>query len=132
MSLLFKKQKSNGLVTFYRIFMPCTMLSTESGKQRLTFCLTSSFLLCYPSTSFSCLPEKSVRFRIRLTLLFLLLNEFVNQSRIGQLEHKSDKTGYPLALDFLYFVNRQQRCSPRFDYHVWSNVLENIAKTFFP
>ena len=38
------------------------------------------------------------------------LNEFVNQSRISQLEYMTDTTGYPLALDFVYFVNRRQRC----------------------
>ena len=34
-----------------------------------------------------------------------LLNEFVNQSCISQLEYITDTTGYPLTLDFLYFVN---------------------------
>ena len=38
-----------------------------------------------------------------------LLDEFVNQSRISQLEYISNKTGYPLTLDFFHFVNRQQR-----------------------
>ena len=40
-----------------------------------------------------------------------LLDEFVNHSRVSQLEHMSDKTGYPLSLDYFHFVNRQQRCS---------------------
>ena len=63
----------------------------------------------------------------------LLLDEFVNQSRISQLEHMSDKTDYPLSLDFLHFVNRQQRCSSRFDLHAWTNVLKNIGDSnFFP
>ena len=35
-------------------------------------------------------------------------------SRVSQLEYMSDKTGYPLTLDFSYFVNRRQRCSARF------------------
>ena len=49
-----------------------------------------------------------------------LLNEFVtiNQSHISQLEYMTDKTGYLSTLDFFYFVNRQQRCSARFDLHV--------------
>ena len=46
------------------------------------------------------------------------LNAFVNQSRISQLEYMTDKTGYRLTLDFFHFVNRQQRCSARFDLHV--------------
>ena len=29
-----------------------------------------------------------------------LLDEFVNHSRVSQLEHVYDKTGYPLSLDF--------------------------------
>ena len=44
-----------------------------------------------------------------------LLDEFVNRNRISQLEHMSDKTDYPLSLDFFHFVKCQQRCSPRFD-----------------
>ena len=44
-----------------------------------------------------------------------LLNEFVNRSRICQLKYMSDKTGYPLTLDFFHFVNRQQRCSAQID-----------------
>ena len=47
-----------------------------------------------------------------------LLNEFVNQSRISQLEYMTDKTGYLLTLDFFHFVNRQQSCSVPFDLHV--------------
>ena len=35
-----------------------------------------------------------------------LLNDFVNQSHISQLEHITDKTGYPLTLNFFYFINR--------------------------
>ena len=35
------------------------------------------------------------------------LNEFVNRSRISQLEHMADKASYPLTLDFFHFVNRQ-------------------------
>ena len=63
----------------------------------------------------------------------LLLNEFVNHSRISQLQYITDKTGYLLTLDFFHFVNRQQRCSVRFDLHVWTDVLKNIgdSKTFF-
>ena len=38
------------------------------------------------------------------------LNEFVNPSRTSQLEYMTDKSGYPLTLDFVYFVNRRQRC----------------------
>ena len=30
-----------------------------------------------------------------------LLNEFVNQSRISQLEYMTYKSGYPLTLDFV-------------------------------
>ena len=30
-------------VVFYRIFIPCAILSTESGKQRLTFLLDRQF-----------------------------------------------------------------------------------------
>ena len=30
-------------VVFYRIFIPCALLSTESGKQRLTFLLGRQF-----------------------------------------------------------------------------------------
>ena len=58
-----------------------------------------------------------------------LLDEFVNQSRISQLEYMSNKTGYPLTLDFFHFVNRQQRSSSRFDLHVWSNVSKNIGES---
>ena len=47
-----------------------------------------------------------------------LLNEFVNQSRISQLEYMTFKSGYPLTLDFVYFVNSRQRCRARFDLHV--------------
>ena len=47
-----------------------------------------------------------------------LLDEFVNQSRISQLEYMSNKTGYPLTLDFFHFVNHQQRSSVPFDLHV--------------
>ena len=38
-----------------------------------------------------------------------------------------------LSLDVFHLVNRQQRCSARFDLHVLSNVLKNIgdSKTFF-
>ena len=36
-------------VVFYRIFIPCALLSTESGKQRLTFLLDRQF---YPSLRF--------------------------------------------------------------------------------
>ena len=43
------------------------------------------------------------------------LNEFVNQSRVSQLEYKTDKTGNLLTLDFFHFFNRQQRCSARFE-----------------
>ena len=46
----------------------------------------------------------------------LLLDEFVSHSRISRLKHMSDKTGYPLSLDFFHFVNRLQRCSARFDF----------------
>ena len=62
-----------------------------------------------------------------------LLDEFVNHSRMSQLEYMTDKTGYPLSLNFFDFVNRQQRYSARLDLHVWSNVLKNIGdgKTFF-
>ena len=62
-----------------------------------------------------------------------LLNEFVNHIRISPLEYMTDKTGYLLTLDFFHFVNRQQRCSTRFDLHVWSDVLKHIgdSKTFF-
>ena len=65
--------------------------------------------------------------------LVLLLNEFVNHCRISQLKHMYDKTGCPLSLGFFHFVNRQQRCSARFDLHVWSDVLKNIgdSKIFF-
>ena len=42
-----------------------------------------------------------------------VLNEFVNQSRVSQLEYMTDKTGNILTLDFFHFVNRQQRCSAR-------------------
>ena len=56
----------------------------------------------------------------------------MNHCRISQLKHLSNKTGYPLSLDFFHFVNRQQRCSARFDLRVWSDVLKNIgdSKTF--
>ena len=48
----------------------------------------------------------------------LLLDEFVNHSRgISQPEQMSDITDFPLSLDFFHFVNRQQRCRPRFDLH---------------
>ena len=57
---------------------------------------------------------------------------------LSTIAHKSvgihvQKTGYPLTLDFLYFINHQQRCTARFDLHVWSSVLKNIgdSKTFF-
>ena len=53
-----------------------------------------------------------------------LLNEFVNQSRISRLEYMPVKTGYPLTLDFFHFGNRHQRCSARFDLHVWSDVFK--------
>ena len=58
-----------------------------------------------------------------------LLDEFINQSRISQLEYMSDKTGYPLTLDFFHFANRQQRSSAPFDLHVWSNVSKNIGES---
>ena len=45
------------------------------------------------------------------------------------LEHMSDETGYSSTLDFFYLVNRQQRCSARFDLHVWSNVLKNTGNS---
>ena len=62
----------------------------------------------------------------------LFLDEFVNRSRISQLEHMTDKASYPLTLDFFHFIYCQKRCSARFDLHVWSNVLKNIGdnKTF--
>ena len=47
-----------------------------------------------------------------------LLDEFVNHIRISQLEYITDETVFPLSLDFLLFVNRQQRCSTHFDLHV--------------
>ena len=61
------------------------------------------------------------------------LNEFVNRSRISQLEHMARKASYSLTLDFLHFICCQKRCSARFDLHVWSNVLKNIgdSKNFF-
>ena len=52
---------------------------------------------------------------------FCLLNDFVNQSHISQLEHINDK-----KLAFLLHQSLQ-RCSARFDLHVWSNVLKNIG-----
>ena len=58
-----------------------------------------------------------------------LLDEFINQSRISQLEYMSNKTRYPLTLDFFHFVNRQQRSSAPFDLHVWSNVSKNIGES---
>ena len=54
---------------------------------------------------------------LAVTQLFLL-DEFVNHIRISQLEYITDETGFPLSLDFLHFVNRQQRCSTHFDLHV--------------
>ena len=45
-SLFLKKPKSEGLeppVAFYRIFIPGTILSTDSSKQRLTFLLDRKF-----------------------------------------------------------------------------------------
>ena len=61
------------------------------------------------------------------------LNEFVNCSRIRQLEHMADTASYPLTLDFFHFIYCQKWCSARFDLHVWSNVSKNIgdSKTFF-
>ena len=67
------------------------------------------------------------------TIQLFFLNEFVNRSRISQLEHMARKASYPLTLDVLHFIYCQKRCSARFDLHVWSNVLKNIgdSKTFF-
>ena len=58
-------------------------------------------------------------------LQLFLLNGFVNQSRISQLEY--------MTVDFFHFVNRQQWCSARYDLHVWSDDLKNIddSKIFF-
>ena len=42
-------------VVFYRIFIPCAILSTESSKQRLTFLLDRQF---FASTLFSCFARK--------------------------------------------------------------------------
>ena len=58
---------------------------------------------------------------------FPILNEFVNRSRISQLEYMSDKASYPLTLDFFHFIYSQKRCSARFNLHVCSNVLKNIG-----
>ena len=62
-----------------------------------------------------------------------LLDEFVNHSRISQLEHMIDKTSHPLTLDCFNFMYCQKRCSARVDLIVWSNVSKNIGdrKTFF-
>ena len=59
-------------VVFYRIFIPCAILSTESSKQRLTFLLDKQFFASL-RPRFHVLPEKLVRFRIRLTSFSLLL-----------------------------------------------------------
>jgi len=55
-------------VVFYSIFILCTILSTESIKQRLTF-----FRFAELQPRFYVLPEKLVWFRIRLTSCSLLL-----------------------------------------------------------
>ena len=60
---------------FYRIFIPCAILSTEAGKQRWTFLLDRQFfaLLRFDFIFRSRFAEKLVRFPIRLTSFFLLL-----------------------------------------------------------
>ena len=61
-------------VVFYRIFIPCAILFTESSKQRLTFFLDRQFFASLRfGLVFMICPKKLVRFRIRLTSFFLLL-----------------------------------------------------------
>ena len=68
------------LVVFYGIFIPCAILSTQAGKQRLTFLLDRQFF-CFAALRprFHDLSEKLVRFRIRLTSFFLLFTESSKQ-----------------------------------------------------
>ena len=60
-----------------------------------------------------------------VAIQLLFLDEFVNRSRISELEHMTDKASYLLTLDFFHFIYCQKRCSALFDLHVWSNIGDN-------
>ena len=60
------------------------------------------------------------------SIYFIFLNELVKKRRIGKLEHMTNNGGYLLALDLFNFVNCQQRCSARFNSHVWKLCVQML------